>query len=248
MAIHILPSPHDSETPMRSDDYGAAAQAGVRTPLAIVTALAQAAAPPEREVFQPARRLVVLVPEENLDEGRFVRLIWSLASTHHLSVLFLCLNPNPVLEARARRRLVTLTALTQDDQVPVQAHLASGANWVQAVQAVWQPGDFVVCQAEQWTRVWGRLKPLSEALVITLKMPVGMLSGLYSETPVPPRGLAMSIFQWGGLSSIGLGFLWLQMQIVQQTQNEFQTLLLCLSVLAEYGLMAFWHRHFIEEL
>src|SRR5512133_920082 len=58
------------------------------------------------------KRLVVLVPDQDVDEAEFARKVWALTSGKQVAVLFLTQVANWRYEAQARRRLVTLSALS----------------------------------------------------------------------------------------------------------------------------------------
>lgn len=187
-------------------------------------------------------RLVVLVPDTDLDEAQLAHHIWALASPVYLDVLFLSLFRSPEAELRARRRLAVLAAITRDDRIRVEARVCPASSWEKAIRGVWQPGDLVVCHAEQWVMAWGRPRPLSDVLLTALNAPICVLSGFYLETPAMPLDFWTRMIHWAVPVSIVVGFLWLQVQIQRLPENGLQTLLLSLSVLAEYGLIALWVR------
>ena len=199
---------------------------------------------PQDAALPAARRLIVLIPDQDIDEVELARRIWTLASPRGLAVVFLGLCRAAAEEPRMRRRLVTLAAVTRDKQVKVETRLEFDADWLRRVNAVWRTGDIVVCHAEQATRVWGiGRRPLSQALASSLKAPVYVLSGFCSEGPAPASGLAASLISWAVPLAIIVAFFWLQVQIDQLSEDWAQTTLLYLSVLVEIGLIWMWHRN-----
>ncbi|MEW5987175.1 MAG: hypothetical protein AB1791_11115, partial [Chloroflexota bacterium] len=101
-----------------------------------------------------ARRLVVLVasPDTPYD---LAREVWNLAAPHRLDVLFVALTRRRSERGVLQRLLVSLAAVTRDDHVPVETHLQERGSWLQTVQAVWRPGDLIVCQDGQTVYQWG---------------------------------------------------------------------------------------------
>ena len=196
---------------------------------------------PADQPLPPARRLLVLIPDQDMDEAEFVRRIWTLASPRHLAVLYLGLTSDAPMEARARRRLATLAALTRDDWVMVQTHLAIGSSWERAVKTVWRPGDLMVCHAEQSEvgGLWRR--PLAQKLVAALQAPVYLLSGFYPQMRLSPSPLIARLLSWSIPLAILIGFFLLQVQIAEQVQGWLQTALLSASVAVEFGLVGLWN-------
>lgn len=195
---------------------------------------------PADQPLPPARRLVVLIPDQDTDEMELARRIWALTSPRQLAVLYLGLASDPLLEARARRRLTTLAALTRGEGVTVQTHLAIGSSWERAVTAIWRSGDLMICHAEQFevNGLWRR--PLAQKLVATLQAPVCLLSGFYPNVRLPPSTWMTHVLSWFIPLAILLGFFLLQVQIAEQVQGWLQTALLSASVALEFGLVGFF--------
>lgn len=192
-----------------------------------------------------ANRLLVLIPDQDTDETELARRVWELASPRHLAVLYLCLTNDALTEARARRRLATLAAVTRDDWVNVQTRLVTGGDWGKGVRGLWRPGDLVVCHAEQmipdgFIGMWS--KPLGQALVATLNAPVYLLAGFYEALPAStPRRLSQ-VLSWSIPLLILIGFFMIQVQIEQQVTGWLRTTLLSASVALEFGLVGLWNR------
>jgi hypothetical protein len=196
----------------------------------------------------PAQRLVVLIPDMDVAESELAARIWALASPRELEVLYLGTLHEQREEFRARRRLATLAAITRDDTVRVEIRLVQDSAWLQAVQAVWRSGDLIICHAEQTTAVGGLQRvPLSQALMEELNTPVCILSGYYPELPREhPKWLA-ELLAWLPPLVLVVIFFMFQVRITQDATGWAQTVLLCLSVLLEFGLIAIWE-HFLDRL
>lgn len=187
------------------------------------------------------QRVIVLIPQQEMDDSGLARRIWSLAAPRSLKVLYLGLCVDVSREYRLRRRLVTLAAITRDDRVFVETQLEIGNDWLRTVKTVWRPGDMVVCHAEQIAGM--RRRPLSEAMISTLQVPVCILNGFYSPDRVNPA-LLKGVVSWFGSIAIIVGFFWVQAGIERMAKDWAHTALLYLSVVAEFGLIWIWNHLF----
>jgi len=184
------------------------------------------------------RRLVVLMPNSDINEAEVAREIWKLAFPPRLAVLFLGLCPSINEEPRVRRRLATLAALTRDPRISVDVRLEFGRNWISKMKTVLEEGDLVVCHAEQQTGIWRQ--PLELALAqrsiptLTLK---GFIPSMYRSSSTLLRE---SIF-WLVSAAIVVGFFWLQIQALRISEAWAKNTLLGLSVLVELGFIWLWH-------
>src|SRR5215510_14893224 len=131
--------------------------------------------------LEPARRLIVLVPNMESDYIPAIHRIWELASAQHATVLLLGLYKDTRQELGLRRSLITMCAMVQNGDVVAEVKVERGTNWVEVVKRHYQTGDLIVCFAEQRTGLLH--KPLSQILQSSLKFPVYILSGLYLPKP-----------------------------------------------------------------
>lgn len=200
---------------------------------------------PTDQPLPPAQRLIVLIPDAEVNETEMARRIWRLASPRQLAVVYLGLTPDPLTEAPARRRLTTLAAVTRDEWVNVQTRLVIGSDWCRAVQACWRPGDLVVCQAEHmvpggFLGIWRR--PLGQRLVNALRAPVYLLTGLYESLPMPPARRQARLLSWSIPLLTLIIFFMLQVEIDHQMTGWLRTTVLTASVTLEFGLMGLWNK------
>jgi hypothetical protein len=183
------------------------------------------------------RRLVVLIPNLDIDEAEVAREIWKLAFPPELAVLFLGLCPSINEEPRVRRRLATVAALTRDTKVPVEIRLEFGRNWIGKLETVLEAGDIVVCHAEQRTGIWRQ--PL-ELVLSRLNIPILTLKGFIpSMYKSPPTFLRESVFWLASIAILSVFFL-LQIQILRISEEWVRDTMLSLSVLIEFGLIWVW--------
>jgi hypothetical protein len=188
-------------------------------------------------------RLVVLVPGQGLEALALAQWLASPVSLHQPSILFLSVVQSLNEEPCARLQLSDLIALTSGFPVKVESDLILGNNWVDAVCEVWQPGDLVICCAEQTISISGAARyPLWVALSNRLDASVFALTGFYRESLRRPRTRATEVAWWGVALALVAAFGVLQAWISQHVMGWAHQILLILSVLAEVGLLWIWNQ------
>jgi hypothetical protein len=193
--------------------------------------------------WPPARRLVVLVPATLTDETRLAARLYPAAQARRLNVLFLGLVAQPAAEPALRRRLALLAACTRDNHaVHADYRLAVGEDWLGWLRQTWQPGDLVLCHAEQ-TLGWGRAaRSLAHVLAEQVGLTVVVLSGFCVPAPDPAAASLRQVCFWlGAVLVVAAGFV-VQAGIQQHVAGLAQSGLLILSVIVEFGLLAAWSR------
>ena len=198
---------------------------------------AHATVPTSLSELELARRLIVLIPDMELDHIPAMGRIWELANAQHAHVLLLSLCKDAKQESSLRRSLITMSAMVQDGYIPAEVKVEMRTNWVDIVKRIYEPGDMIVCFAEQ--RAGVLQKPLSQILQSDLKIPVYVLSGLYQ--PKPRWSLLSQITAWMGFLGILAGFFVLQINIIQSSKGGLESILLILSLIPEYWLIIFWN-------
>lgn len=192
------------------------------------------------EDLEAIHRLIVLVPAD-WDTHAVTGRLWELASTQGAHIQFLGLCKDAEQEPSLRRGLVTMASLLQDNDVWVNVKVEFGTDWVEAVRRNYQPGDMIVCFAEQRAGLFHR--PLSQILQSNLKAMVYILSGSYPQTDTRSNWLSQIMAWTGPLAIIVLAFL-LQIRITSLPQDWAQTSLLILSVIGEVWLISLWNSLF----
>lgn len=189
---------------------------------------------PDHLPLRPTQRLVVLVPEDGLDEGALARRVWQLACGAALNVLFLGRSPDPESVAPTRRQLALLAAAVRQGDVSARASVVVGVSWLQAVEDVLQNGDLLVCIAGHRVSylVVGRRR-LGDVLARTFKTPVYLLGGLHlSRSPVLVQR-ARALVAWSISIAILVGFAGLQIWLSRNVSARFSPVLLGLSIIVE---------------
>jgi hypothetical protein len=190
--------------------------------------------------LEPARRLIVLVPDMESDYIPTIRRIWELATAQQANILLLSLYKDIRREPSLRRELVTMCAMVQDGSVLAEMKIEEGTNWVDIVKRNYRTDDRVVCFAEQ--RAGLLRKPLSQILQSNLNIPIYILAGLYP--PKPKSKLLFQAITWSGFLGIIIGFFALQINIIQVSKGGLQSILLILSIIPEFWLIWAWNSQF----
>jgi len=199
---------------------------------------------PEGQALPPARRLVVLVPDLDVDQAALARRIWNLAAPSKRAVLYLGLTTSSSEEPQARRQLASIAALTRDDWVNVSTALVVETDWVNALRPQMRAGDVIVCHTEQMLPGWRGARPLGRALCQILQTPVHLLEGFYAGDPAQPAHPTAAFVFWAGAAAILILAFWLQVQINALPKNWAESTLMVISVVAECGLIGLWSRVF----
>jgi hypothetical protein len=189
---------------------------------------------------EPARRLIVLVPDLESDYIPVMRRIWELANAQRANVQFLGLCKDTRQELNFRRVLATMSAMVQDGNVSTEARVEIGTSWVEVVKKNYLTGDLIVCFAEQ--RVGLMHRPLSQILDANLNFPVYILSGLYPQKT--KSNWLSQVIAWSGAIGIIISFCILQVKIDQLPKDWFQNALLMFSIIPELWLIWVWNNLF----
>lgn len=183
------------------------------------------------------RRLIVLVPGPEAELSPVTHRVWELANATGAHVIFLGLWSDPAEEPGLKRKLITLSAIVHSGHVSANGEIVFGKDWVQAVKSLCQPGDMIVCFAEQRIGLWK--KPLSQILESNLNNPIYILSGLYDQDDSSFSWPAR-VTMWMGFMAIILGSLFLQVKIYQLA-NNWTALWMVLATALEFWLIWVWN-------
>jgi hypothetical protein len=192
----------------------------------------------EDERLISARRLIVLVPDWDVDEAEFARQVWEMALLPGLAVLFFGLCKDITEEPGMHRRLATLAALTRDPRLPVETQLEVGHHWLRKLKGILAAGDILVYPSEEKARAWN--VPLHRSLS-KLKLPVWTLKGFDPPVKTSASAQIKEFIFWIVSVVIVIAFFWLQVSIVRMSEDWAHSALIYLCVLAEVGLLWIWH-------
>ena len=191
---------------------------------------------------QPARRLIVLVPEAEVDTALTARKIWELANALECRVQFLGLSKDAAHEPGLRRQLVTLSAMVGGGGILVESKIELGNNWLSVVKPDFHEGDVIVCFAEQHPGF--ARKPLNQILESNLNATIYMLTDFRQPEDHLRSSWVLNAMAWAGSIGIILGFLWLQSKLTQFPADWAHTALLYISLFAEAGSIWAWNSLF----
>lgn len=189
---------------------------------------------------EPVHRLIVLVPSLDVDLTAVTQRVWELAHATGAHIKFISLCNDATQEPSLRRGLATMSAIVKDGNVPAEAEVVSGRNWVEVVKTRWQTGDMVVCCAEQRAGLMQR--PLSQILQSDLDMPLYILPGLYPQKNSHSNWLTQ-IFAWLGFIAIIAGFFMLQVKM-DQLVKDWAIVFQLLTTAVEFWLIWVWNNLF----
>ncbi len=206
-----------------------------------VSSAALAVSPASFPDLQPARRLIVLVPEPELDATFMARKIWELANTLECGIQFLGLSKDAAHEPGVRRQIVTLAAMVGYENISVETKIAIGNDWLSVVRSNWREGDVIVCFTGQSSGLARR--PLSQMLESNLNATVYVLSDIQPQEE-HLRSWMVNAMAWAGSIGIIIGFFWLQAKLIQFPKEWAYTALLYISLFAEAGSIYAWNSLF----
>ena len=210
--------------------------------LTVVTSGRPAIALTDHSALLSVKRLIVIVPEEDVDEAQLSRQIWSLAANYHLDVLLISKVTNTDESMSARRRLTTIAAMTRDSHFKVEKQVVFSNRWDQALRPYWQQSDMILCPAEKTIEnLFGKTTPLSQALSVHFKAPVYTFGGLYKpSTRHLPSWLRQIPFWLGFLIIISI-FFYIEADVDQSIHGWVGQTLLIMVMLVEIGLIYVWN-------
>lgn len=189
---------------------------------------------PEGTLFERARRLVVLVPDGEMDEREFAMRVGRLGKPGVWKTLFIALACDVERDSFLRRRLATLSAISGSRQSETSSKLVYQHYWLQALEEVLQTGDLVVCleTISVPNRLFSRTS-LAEQIVSSLHHAVYVVRGIPVKEAARWREGWRNMLVWL-LAFLSMGiFFYLQVQIQESYVGGTAMLLQILSVLGE---------------
>jgi hypothetical protein len=192
---------------------------------------------PSPALFDPSRRMLVIVPPGLNDTAGFAQKIHWLALQQQRSVFYLTLADRDAEELVVARTLTTLEALTSDALVRASGLRIEAPGWLEALRPIVQPGDRVICHAEQFVRAGlFQSAPLAQALEET-GLSVHILSGFYrSKAGYFPSGAKVILF-WLFFVLLLAGFTLLEFRINNEMAGGLRQAALAGVFLIEFGLI-----------
>ena len=186
-------------------------------------------------------RLIVLIPDQDVDEVKISRKILSQAFSRRLDIVLVTLVYNAENEYMARRRLATMMTLLRGPQLKVETKVSLGHSWVKVVDQLIQNRDMIFCPAELTELSFlGTRKPLEEILKRGLNLPIVTYAGLYHDTHINWLNFIYHAGQWIILSAILLLFLIFEIDLNLFVMGWKGQILAFIIVIIEIGVFYYW--------
>lgn len=198
-----------------------------KLPFAAVRAAARS------EPLGAVRRLVVLVPAYGLDRARLLGALHALSGGSNAEVVFLGLLQDPDTQASYFIDVVRLASAACEMGMQARAQQVLATEWQPALTRITAPGDLLVTYQGSSELGWTDSYGSRSMLVDELPIPVCLLSNVYTPA-LPQRSIQLiSIAIW----LVPLVFLFIQWEIIRSVTGTLQTVVLCLIVMIEFGLI-----------
>jgi hypothetical protein len=194
-------------------------------------------------VSNPPDRLIVLVPNQMLDEQLFAQQIAALSIEHTITILLLDIIDSPNQQPSASIRLDTLTTLLASISVSVESKIIFISNWPVEFHKICRDNDLIVCLKEHTIQVRsGDHIPLCEILPAVQKQPLLVLSGFYTETRILRPSRRTELAWWIITLGILIIFGAIQYFLIQVASGWTKFFLILLSFLIELAVLYFWKK------
>jgi len=188
-----------------------------------------------------AHRLVVLVPDQDVDEVRFSRAIRSIMRSETTHVVLVTAVNNVESELAARRRLATISSQVSDFYVYVEVRIVWNRSWIAAARQVASQGDLVACPPEMSVRAGLRKRePLDEAITRRLGLKVTPLAGFFDNSRTSITHSLRQIGYWVVILAIVTVFFVLESDAIQSSQGWIGQVTVVVLMLFELGALFLW--------
>ncbi len=189
----------------------------------------------EGSLLPPGCRLVVLVPDLEIDTQQLSQKIWRLASGGRQPVLLVGIFVHAEDEYRARCRMAQLEDQTRTPALEIHTRYVSGADWLDAVPELLRPEDVLVCYRALTQPAIFRKQRVAEVLAAQTGLPVYVLNDALPEATQPwARWLIDAVLLAACLGVFALFFV-IQVWIDQNFLGWVRSALQILSAVAEAG-------------
>ena len=188
------------------------------------------------------RRLIVLVPEGLSGNADLARKIFRMAQHNSSDVLYLAFVQEEELMLSVARGMTTMKALTTSETIDVNVCMTNSNHWLQVLRDEIEPGDTIVCHAEQMIR--DRLFktiPIQDFLKKEFSEAVISITGFYHPWQMLSRKWLYSLLFVIGCLVILFGFGALEIQIDQEVEGITRTILLIIVMTLELGVFWAWN-------
>lgn len=188
-----------------------------------------------------AQRLVVLVPDQDVDAVRFSRAIRSVAAPQTADVLLFSAVNSVETELAARRRLTTIASQVRDFDFNVEVHVAWNGSWIKAVGEIAGEDDCVVCPPEMTVRTGLRKREaLDAAITRRLGLATLPLPGFFHNGRPGFTQALLQIGYWAVIFAIVAGFFVLESDASLSAQGWMGQVVVIVLMVFELGAIYLW--------
>ena len=186
-------------------------------------------------------RLLVVVPDQDLDVVDFSRAVRKLAKPNVSDILLVTIVHSEDDEMDSRRRLATMAALLRDFDYKIETLVQWSRSWIKTLESLVRPEDMIFCPPEMNVRTGLRsYEPLLEAIKRRLNANVQPISGFYRKDPAGALRFLLSIGYWVVILGIIIGFFMLESDVAKSTANSAGQIIMAVLVVAEIGAIYLW--------
>jgi hypothetical protein len=188
-------------------------------------------------------RLIVLVPNQMLDEQNFAQQITTLSIEHTIPILLLDIIDSPNQQPSASIRLDNLTTLLTSISISAESRIIFISNWLVEFPKICRDNDLIVCLEEHTIQVrGGDHVPICEILPAVQNQPLLVLSSPYIETRIIQPSRRTELSWWIIALVILIIFSTIQYYLIQTTSGWVESLLIILSILIELAVFYLWNK------
>lgn len=188
----------------------------------------------------PIARLLVLIPDCEVDERELARTLWSLAERRQLAVLLVG-TAGLRSAGYAHRRLINLATQIRDGRLRVETVLRPQTPWLQTVAELRRPGDLIICPAQQRVSLHGwHWQTLGQLLITLHPSPVYLLNKFYDRLPIERPLFWGRLVSWLIPLLVITGFTLLQLWISQWPDSGLYYPMMLLSIFLEVITIGAW--------
>ena len=190
---------------------------------------------------QSPQRLVVLVPDQNVDEIKFSWAIRRLAGPGNLDVLLVSIVSDIEGELAARRNLVTICSLVNEFRYNVDFLVIWDRSWIHATRGLSGPGYLFICPPEVTIRTgFRKYDPLDAAIAHTLNVPTQPLANFFTNTRRSISNVFKQILYWVMIAAILGGFFILESDASQAASGFLGQTIVIILMAFELGAIYLW--------
>jgi hypothetical protein len=194
---------------------------------------------PERTITILTPRLLVLVPPYEFDELALAIRVRTMAEQSDRSICWLALASDPEEDFRMSRCLKGLVVMVASLRIRSDYRLVYRSNWLDAIHEVWREGDQIVClEGHMVTGLFFFQRSVAKQLAVTTPYPMDVIRGIDLQKPRFTGEFWHEIAFWAISMIVLVAFFYIQISIVENTENLVFGLLIGLSLLVEFWLIA----------